>query len=124
MRNYIIYLIMIMFVGGHVVSDIYHHYSDGVEISALNNDKTTGSSVKLVTIKLAQLIMASSSNNSSTNRGATDNSISQIHCVAHCGLAASEFTAYHPGPRLYLAPPNDISTIINTARDHFRPPIA
>ncbi len=126
MRNYIIYLIMIVFVGGHVLADLTPHFHDGLNGLA-NSDIDTGDNTLPVikfSTNLATEILSAPSFDDCCSAAQYMSPVNDIHCIADCGLAASEFASYHPNPRLYLAPPNDISSVLNTSSDHFRPPIA
>ena len=115
-----------MFVGGHVLSDTYHHYNDGVDGSI--NTATVGVDQvsQYISFDIAQLAKTEDGDNCCSkpqNRIPDNNITNHIHCIADCGLASTEFTLYHPNPRLYLAPPNDPAATSSTISDLFRPPI-
>ncbi len=124
MRNYIIYLIMIVFVGGHVLADMTPHFHDG--LNELANSDTRDSTlpvIKFSTILATETLSAPLFDNCCSTAQYM-NPVNDIHCIADCGLAASEFANNHLNPRLFLSPPNDISTVLNASSEHFRPPIA
>ena len=126
MRKYLIYLILIMFVGLHVISDLtphFHDQADNIVTADINlfDQATTENTGRILAI--AQITNLPGDDDC-CSKAASLKPDSDIHCVADCGLAANEFAAYHPNPRLYLAPPNDPAANTNSINDLFRPPIA
>lgn len=121
MRNFLVYLMLVMFVGAHVVADLSPHFHDDTADIAVAENQLAKNAASLDTIPF--LAIASGTDDDCCSKAKELQPSSDIHCIADCGLAAAEFAAYHPNPRYYLAPPNDTSTTIRTINDLFRPPI-
>ena len=122
MRKYLIYLILTMFVGLHVMSDLTPHFHDDADIIATAKFSLFDQAMAKRLLVFTQITNLPGEDDC-CSKAASLRPDSDIHCIADCGLTSAEFAAYHPNPRLYLAPPNDPAAASNTDSDLFRPPI-
>lgn len=120
MRRFFVFLMILVFVGGHGLSDVAAHLlgnTGNADASAISNS---------VDMALFGVTATASIGVATKDCGSKDEPVStshSLHCATYCGLMAAQYVGVYPEIKPDLYTQSFLSNSPSTISDHFRPPI-
>ncbi len=120
MRRFFIFLMAVMFVGSHGLSDWVHpsHENSGTGVASITLTSTGKTSVRVITQAMVDKVVENC-----CSKGDTATSFDAFHCSAYCGLMTAQLIGVYPDTNSDLYVKLFLSYTPVPTSDHFRPPI-
>jgi len=120
MRRFFIFLMVMVFIGGHSLSDAVAHLPG----------KTGNTDISAISISVDKAffraIAVASADAATKDSGSKDEPVDtshSLHCTTYCGLITAQYVGVYPDKKSDLYVLYFLSNTSITISDHFRPPI-
>jgi hypothetical protein len=120
MRKFFVFLIIVVFVGGHSLSDVAAHLpgnTGNADTSAISN------SVDMAFFGVTATASTGAATKDCDSKDEPVNTSHSLHCATYCGLMAAQYVGVYPEIKPDLYTQSFLSNSPSTISDHFRPPI-